>query len=321
MPVADSKKPPLAKIFKKYMKVKDPDKAHAKLSASGSERWLHCPGSVELSEKAPASQDSEWSIAGTHAHTLLEFLLTESESLLSRPEAKEFKKFIGYSPEQHTAVQVAIDFVKAEKLRMFKETGVWPTLLVEQKVELEGVGFGTSDIILFQPFGVLHVMDYKNGQSAVEPENNTQGLYYAHAAADLYGWDFSEVWITIIQPNAAHKRGPIRTWKTTIKNLEKAGKRFRMGARATKKPNAELVMDSKWCWFCPAKFICPKQLGKAQVKIMDRFQKPSVSDNKKVMEMFSHGKKETGKEKANKETRKEKAGRPWIKAQDFCDEF
>lgn len=267
----------LRKFFKRYMKVPDKNKAHAVLSASGSERWLNCPGSIRESEGV-ASVDGEWSVRGTQAHTLLQFILENPEHwrhLLAFPEAQSFLRFIDYSGEQRDAVRLAAHFVWAERDRMHKQTGVKPTLMVEQKLELEGVGFGTADIVLYQPFDVLHVIDYKNGRGVVEAEENTQGLYYAYAAADKFGWDFSDVWITIIQPNANHKRGPIRTWKTTPKRLEEAGHRFRHGAARTRLPNAPLVVDSKHCWFCPARQKCPAQMKLKTGAIMHRFKKES----------------------------------------------
>lgn len=262
------------------MRVRDPSKAHAVLSASGSERWLGCPGSVKASHGI-VTVDTEWSVKGTHAHTLMQFILENLKWawLLAQPEAKKFRDFIEYSAEQHAAVMVAVNYVRAEQARMKQETGHAPILHVEKKVELKGVGFGTADVILYHPFGVLHVMDFKNGRSPVECAENTQGLYYAYAAADLYGWDFSEVWITIIQPNATHKAGPIRTWKTTPHRLVKAGIRFRDGAKLTRKPNAPLVMNAKWCWFCPARETCPEHMKTKERNIMDRFKRPNTSDN------------------------------------------
>lgn len=255
-------------LFKRYMKVKDPLKAHAVLSASGSERWLGCPGSIKLSEGIPPV-DNEHSIAGTHTHTLLQFMLEnmQFEVLLNQVAAKSFKDHIDYTRGKHESALFAANYVAREKKRMGPKT----ELLVEQKLELEGVGFGTADIILYQPFGLLHIMDYKNGVSPVEPEENHQGLYYAYAAAEKFGWDFREVWITIIQPNAIHKKGPIRTWKTTSERLELAGMKFRLGAKKTKDPKAPLVIDSKWCYFCPAKMVCPKQNKKKETKVMGRF--------------------------------------------------
>jgi hypothetical protein len=262
-------------IFKPYIKVKDNSKkAHALLSASGSERWLGCPGSARLCADLPAT-DNEWSIAGTHTHTLLQFILENNyhEELLSHPGSKAFKEHIGFTPAQLSSAKMAVKYVWAEYDRMKKETGHSPTLHIEKKLELEGVGFGTADIIIYQPFGVLHVMDFKNGRSPVECEENTQGLYYALAAADLHGWDFREVWITIIQPNAAHRQGPIRTWKTTPERLERAGYVFRAAAKATQKKNAPLVMNAKWCWFCPARPTCPEHMKGKQVSIMNRFDR------------------------------------------------
>lgn len=259
-------------LFSRYMKVKDPKKAHAVLSASGSERWLGCPASVQLSIGQP-NVDNEHGIAGTNAHTLLQFILENDNwrKLLKLPEAKAFKEFIDYSEDQHTAVMLAYDYVLIQKTKIWMATGVVPEMYIEQKVKLDGVGFGTSDVMLYQPFGLLHIMDYKNGKYKVEPENNTQGLYYGVAAADLFGWDYREIWITIIQPNAPHKDGPIRTWKTTPERIEKAKLMFTRGAKRTKEANPAIVPNHKYCWFCPARPVCPAQMEVKSKKLIERF--------------------------------------------------
>lgn len=264
--------PAHVKLFKRYMRVREESKSHAVLSASGSERWLNCLGSVRQIALAPPQPENIYAVQGTHAHTLLEFILKENEALLEMPEARAFKEFIGYTPEMRKAVDVARGFIASEKLRMYKETDSWPELYVEQKVEVKSVGFGTADVILYQPFGLLHVIDYKNGKGVVEAEDNTQGLYYAYGAAEKLGWDFDRIAITIVQPNAAHRLGPIRTWHTTSKRLEEAGFYLRRGAAATKKKNAPLVIGS-WCYFCSAKDICPARRTKAEAKIASRFKR------------------------------------------------
>lgn len=272
----------MKKLFEKYMRVKDPNKAHAVLSASGSERWMGCPGSIRMSDGI-VSIDTDYGIAGTNTHTLIQFILENRdwETLLNHKDAKKFREHIDYNEEKLHSAMVAVSYVKSEMWKMKNFYGKAPQLLVEKKVELSGVGFGTADIILYQPFGVLHVMDYKNGRAVVEAEENMQGLYYAHATADLYGWDFSELWITIIQPNASHKRGPIRTWKTTPDRLEKAGLQFLMGVARTKMKNAPLVSNSKWCWFCPARAKCPEQMKIKAKNIMGRFERGPLYGEKK----------------------------------------
>jgi hypothetical protein len=256
--------------YKKYMRMKDPDKAHALLSASGSERWLNCAASVALSKDAPRSEDSEASIAGTNTHTLLEFLLKEG---FHAPLSEEFKKFIGYSPPQHLCANIAWRFIIGERKKLHKKYGVKPILLAEQKVELAGVGFGTSDVIMYIPGKVLWVMDYKNGKTKVDPEYNTQGLYYAVAAWKKFKCDFEMVNITIIQPNAASSRGPIRTWSTDVETLREADRRFTKGAKLALSPAGatQFKYDNKWCYFCVAKNQCPEMAERLSGRIKDRF--------------------------------------------------
>lgn len=48
--------------------------SHAILSASSSERWIHCPPSVRLSEKYE-DEVSPYALEGTSAHLLGEYKL------------------------------------------------------------------------------------------------------------------------------------------------------------------------------------------------------------------------------------------------------
>lgn len=269
----------IRKLFARY--IKEPEKkedAHAKLSASGSERWLGCPGSIRMSTGIE-EKDNEHSIRGTHTHTLLQFILENYASyalLLSHRESKAFKDHIAFDGAMFANAKMAAEYVMGEKRKLELLSGKPVRLYVEQKVELEDVGFGTADTILYQPFGTLHIMDYKNGRSKVEAEENTQGLYYACAAADLVGWDIARFKFTIIQPNAPHPRGSIRTWEASPKRLEQAHIRFKEGARATRRADAPLVADPKWCWFCLARPICPKQMEVKERKVSELFKRPTT---------------------------------------------
>ena len=49
-------------------------RAHARLSASGAERWLECPPSVKLEEQFPDTS-SEYAQEGTFMHELAEIYL------------------------------------------------------------------------------------------------------------------------------------------------------------------------------------------------------------------------------------------------------
>ena len=54
-------------------------RSHAKLSASGSKRWMNCPGSVRLEEQFP-DIESEYALYGTNAHNLAEYCLSHQLS-------------------------------------------------------------------------------------------------------------------------------------------------------------------------------------------------------------------------------------------------
>jgi hypothetical protein len=266
----------IKRLFARYMKVKEVGSAHATLSASGSERWLGCPGSIRLSEGLPEVNNPA-SIRGTNTHTLLQFMLENStwKYFLFHPDAKAFKAFIGFDEAMLSNAGFAFYYVMGEREKMRARYGIYPQLFSEKKVELEGVGFGTSDIILYHPFGLLHVMDYKNGTYTVNPECNTQGLYYAAAAADLFGWNFESLAITIIQPNGANQSQPVRTWVPTWDDLEEAKADLQRGAKRTREKNAPLVVDSKRCFFCPANRVCPEQMKLREKRILKQFERLS----------------------------------------------
>ena len=256
------------------MKEEDEKTAHAVLSASGSERWLGCPASISLSKGLPNIQH-ESGQAGTNAHTLFQFILENAnwENLLSHKSSIEFRRRIDFVSHQLRAVMVGVKYVHAERRKMYKANGQWPQMFTEKKVILKGVGFGRSDVILYQPFGLLHVMDFKNGVYPVSPVDNTQGLYYGCAIADEMGWDFSRAAITIIQPNVSSGE-KIKTWYTTPKRLEQAKLMFERGAKLTRLKKPAVVLNHKYCWFCPARMNgCPAHAKQRVSKIAARFER------------------------------------------------
>lgn len=54
-----------------------PPNGHALLSASASDRWLHCPPSARLCELYE-DKDSDYAAEGTDAHTLCEYKLRKA---------------------------------------------------------------------------------------------------------------------------------------------------------------------------------------------------------------------------------------------------
>jgi hypothetical protein len=96
-------------------------------------------------------------------------------------------------------VQGFIDYVWAE-LEKYPNA----KLLVERRVYLDKLdpfeAFGTVDVAIVEPFGTLHIIDYKDGFEWVGHIDNTQMIYYALGICYEEGFDFGEVKTTIYQP-------------------------------------------------------------------------------------------------------------------------
>lgn len=198
--------------------------------------------------KAPPPQESSYAIEGTDAHSCLETLMKNDAS--SAVISMLRKKY----PE--SMVLHAIAFYETVLELMPMRT----SLLCETKVELDFVEegmFGTVDAAIVDLFGVLWVIDYKYGAGRlVNPERNTQMIYYALGIAYKYRFNFESVRLAIAQPRIVHKDGFFRTWDMEIPELISWAGIFKKGVEACRKPNAPLK-PGRWCFFCPAQSICP----------------------------------------------------------------
>lgn len=228
------------------------ERAHAKLSASGSERWLECPGSVALSENAPPQGESEYAKEGTTAHECLEFVLKNRKNLKAA-ERMALKKY---------PAEMVTHAIESAKYILGRLDEIGGDLMIETRVDLSFVGpdmFGTLDAAIVEEFGRLVIIDYKYGAGiAVDPEENSQLLYYALGIAKLYHFNFAEVELVVVQPRAFHESGEtIRSWVTPIETLIEWEAKFRAGVEAVEDPFAPLK-SGDWCRFCPARITCPE---------------------------------------------------------------
>lgn len=258
------------------MKLAAGKKLHAKFSASGSERWLNCPGSIALSQKVPPSPDTKWSIEGTTAHTVLETVMKNNGS----------KAVIGILLKQYPKTMV--DHAVTTYLHIVDLMPEGSQLLCETEVRLDFVEkgmFGTDDAAIIELFGTLWVIDYKYGAGRlVDPEENTQMIYYGLGLAHKFDFNFEKVRLAIAQPRIVHRDGFFRTWDISIKELKSWTGKFKEGVAACKDPFAPLN-PGRWCYFCPAQDICPaiqdKKFAKAQ-SVFDDGETDKIFDDVQV---------------------------------------
>lgn len=230
------------------------ERKHSKFSASASERWFSCQGSVELSEGLP-DKETVWSIQGTQAHEVLERVL----------DAKREKRAVNFQHHDRGARDM-VDY--AMEAASFIE-GVWKKhryseLLVETRIHLSFIHpemFGTFDSAVVDHFGTLHVFDYKYGKHLVSPVKNLQMIFYGLGLAYKFQWNFKQVRLWIVQPRVRGYDGPL-FWELPIHELRAYENVFRKAVRNVE-ANPKKYVEGAWCHFCKAKGICPlKQEGK-----------------------------------------------------------
>lgn len=262
--------------------------AHAKLSASGSSRWLNCPGSVEA-EEGLEDKSSSFAEEGSCAHEVGEQALVKDKLAIA---------FIGQvyhnnrvTLEMANFVQLYVDYVEAlhaEGTLRFIETRVDYSKYVED-------GFGTADAIILTE-DTLHVIDLKYGRGVeVSAENNTQGMIYALGALDELSWlcEIKKIVIHIVQP----RKGNYSEWTITPADLlHWANEVVVPAAVLALSKNAPRKAGESACLWCKAKGTCTT-LYDLTSEVVDEFfenedyqltaiQVKRILDNKSLIEGF-----------------------------------
>jgi hypothetical protein len=181
--------------------------AHAKLSASGSEKWMTCTPSANLEAQFP-DEGSEFAREGSFAHQLFEM---EINYILERLTGKEYKarraalmKNAFYSQELEDYVQEAVDFAVG-RIEQIKFDCKDPVIMVEQRLDFSRwvpEGFGTGDLVIVAD-GIVEVMDLKYGKGIyVDPIHNSQLRLYGLGAFNelCHLYDIFRVRMTVLQP-------------------------------------------------------------------------------------------------------------------------
>lgn len=220
------------------------DRAHAKLSASQTKRWMTCPGSVRFIDDLPAlmkSGSSSFAQLGTAVHSLVEECLRE-ERLDSRGYRGYWISLDGQINKQKrdpTAFEVDLDMMDAVDVMLrvvwgeVGRLGDQAELMIEHKFDLSWVRpnmFGTNDVSVSLFLDELVVIDYKHGQGVPvevsvpdkltgKHRGNSQLLYYALGAAHKYDFTHNRVTIIVVQPRCPHPLGGVRRFTCSMEEL------------------------------------------------------------------------------------------------------
>lgn len=221
--------------------------AHARLSPSGAERWMTCPGSPRMEDRFPEEDTSEYSSEGTAAHTIRERCLTEGrdvEEFVGQKVEADGRLF-EVTPEWVDWLQPGID-----RIREFK--GEW---VFEYRVEMEPwipEGFGTLDAGGISE-DLIILDDLKFGRGIlVDSERNKQLMIYALGFWMNYARHRTKATRFLLRIDQPRVPGRGSEWETTLDELLVFAEEVAAAALATLDPDAPLNPSAEACRFCRA---------------------------------------------------------------------
>lgn len=236
-------------------------KKHAKLSASGSDKWINCPGSVEAESKYTNRGSSSYAEEGTLAHEIADRCLKKGcdANYFLGKTLKELKiKFDTIPPDYEIEedmvenVQEYIDYVRSHEHENTK-------FFTEERVNFSNVvpeGFGTVDsAVLDYSTGICHIFDLKYGKGVrVYAQENNQGKMYAIGFYNELAFLglIKSFRIHIIQPRIYN----YSSWDITVEELEEFSKFVKERAELALSKNAPRIPGPKQCQWCAAQGDC-----------------------------------------------------------------
>lgn len=235
--------------------------AHARLSASGADRWARCPGSVKA-EESHIDKGSDFAAEGTTAHALADYCLSNGVVAASCVGMTFEGRQV--DAEMCEYVQQYVDYVCSFSGEHFYEQRVDFSPWVPD-------GFGTSDCIVIDAKNkLLRVIDLKYGKGVrVDAENNYQAQLYALGAINDMGFllEVERVNIAIVQPRLDH----ISEWEIPVSDLMSFAEHIKARAQLACKDDAERVPGEKQCRWCKAKATCQALYDLTQKTLMQSF--------------------------------------------------
>ncbi|CDG04263.1 DUF2800 domain-containing protein [Lactococcus lactis] len=257
-------------------------KKHAVLSASSSNRWLHCPPSVRLSESFE-NKSSEFAKQGTDAHELCEFKLHQ---LLGDAGIDPTPNLAYYDEEMEVCATAYATYVM-EELNKAKQVSKDPIVIVEQQLDFSRFvpeGFGTGDCLIIAD-ETLSVIDYKHGLGVlVDAYENPQMMCYALGALELFDgiYDISQVKMTIFQP----RRENVSTYTIQKEELMQWGNDVLTPAAKLAFNGEGEFQCGKWCGFCPAKYSCKARAEYNLELVKKEFREANLLSDDEIEEVL-----------------------------------
>ena len=229
------------------------NRAHARLNASSSHRWMMCSPSVKLSEQFE-DKPSTYAEEGTYLHELCELKLHRylGDMAMEAVEAQyaEHRDSEFYSDEAESVTDEYVAFC-VETIEAVRSSCHDPLIMVEHRLDYSEYvpeGFGTGDLVIVAD-GVIEVIDFKGGRGVrVDAHRNSQLMLYALGALLEFDplYDIHHVRMSIVQPRL-----------NNLSSYEMEADELLRWAETEVRPKALLAYAGKgefcageWCRFC-----------------------------------------------------------------------
>lgn len=261
---------------------------HAKLSASGSAKWLNCPGSIALESEIP-NESSSYAEEGTTAHALGELKINLALSNITRNKySRDVKKLGDIPPEMEEYMEGYKDFV-IENYNKALANSSSAVIAVELRLDFSDYvpdGFGTGDVVIVSG-NALCIIDLKYGKGVkVNAEENPQLRLYGLGAYFEYDYlyDIDTVTYMIYQPRLDN----VSVFSEDVSELLKWGEEI-------VKPHAVIALSEdapcvagEYCdnHFCRARPICRAYNEKRLELAKYDFIKPNRLSNDEISEIL-----------------------------------
>ncbi|EBF5141614.1 DUF2800 domain-containing protein [Listeria monocytogenes] len=234
---------------------------HAKLSASGSSRWLNCTPSIALEAKFPEQRNGGvFAQEGTLAHSFAELLLQKFNGDVAKAEyarkLNRLKKNSLYDASMidHVEVYTTIVIEKFQEAHAADKNAV---LSIEQQLDYSEYargGFGTGDAVIVGN-GAVEIIDLKYGKGVpVSAKENSQLMLYGLGAYNAFelDYDLHTVRMTIVQP----RLDDVTEFEMEVSDLLDWAENVVKPAALLADAGKGELNPGPWCKFCRARSIC-----------------------------------------------------------------
>ncbi len=275
--------------FSDANQIEHSSRAHAKLNASSSHRWMMCPPSVKLSEQF-ADKPSPYAEEGSFLHELSELKLHRylcdmpADDIAAQYIEHTYSEF--YSAEAETVTDEYVNFC-IETIEAVRASCPDPLIMVEHRLDYSEYvpeGYGTGDLCIVAD-GICEVIDFKGGRGVrVDAQRNPQLMLYALGALLEFDplYDIHTVRMNIVQPRLNN----ISTYEIMAEELLRwAENEVRPKAMLAYKGEGEFCAG-EWCRFCKARYTCRKR-SEYHMKLAERdFKQPDLLSDEELLDIL-----------------------------------